>query len=90
MLPFLISDLCPLILLRRDCPVWPMYIAVGHCWHMMAYITLVDVQENVPVTVWLIWLGPVMVLLVYICGQSWHRGLLQGLVPEFELLWCGV
>ncbi|XP_043361810.1 uncharacterized protein CXorf38 homolog isoform X3 [Dermochelys coriacea] len=43
-LPFLISDLCPFILSRRDCPVWPMYIAEGHCWHMMAYITLVDVQ----------------------------------------------
>ncbi|XP_073192354.1 glutathione S-transferase 3-like isoform X2 [Lepidochelys kempii] len=22
-----------------------MYMAEGHCWHMMAYITLVDVQE---------------------------------------------
>nr|XP_008169677.1 ubiquitin carboxyl-terminal hydrolase 15 isoform X8 [Chrysemys picta bellii] len=30
----------------NDCPVWPMYIAEGHCWHMMAYITLVDVQVN--------------------------------------------
>ncbi|CAM5117501.1 unnamed protein product [Eretmochelys imbricata] len=29
---------------RRDCPVWPMYMAEGHCWHMMAQITLVDVQ----------------------------------------------
>ncbi|KAM9172515.1 retinal cone rhodopsin-sensitive cGMP 3',5'-cyclic phosphodiesterase subunit gamma isoform 1-T1 [Pangshura tecta] len=23
-----------------------MYIAEGHCWHMMAYITLVDVQTG--------------------------------------------
>uniref|UniRef100_A0A8C4WAK2 Gamma-aminobutyric acid type A receptor subunit gamma1 n=1 Tax=Gopherus evgoodei TaxID=1825980 RepID=A0A8C4WAK2_9SAUR len=38
-----------------------MYIAEGHCWHMMAFITLVDVQVNEPVMVWLIWLGPVMV-----------------------------
>ncbi|XP_074922916.1 uncharacterized protein LOC116815460 [Chelonoidis abingdonii] len=32
------------LLFHRDCPVWPMYMAEGHCWHMMAHITLVDVQ----------------------------------------------
>ncbi|CAM5179343.1 unnamed protein product [Eretmochelys imbricata] len=28
-------------------------MAEGHCWHMMAYITLVDVQVNEPLIMWL-------------------------------------
>ncbi|CAM5093766.1 unnamed protein product [Natator depressus] len=43
------------LLAPRDCLVWSMYMAEGHCWHMMAYITLVDVQVNEPRMVWLMY-----------------------------------
>ncbi|XP_067389251.1 uncharacterized protein [Emydura macquarii macquarii] len=29
-----------------DSPIWSMYMAEGHCWHMMADITLVEVHVN--------------------------------------------
>ncbi|XP_073189768.1 chromobox protein homolog 3 isoform X2 [Lepidochelys kempii] len=32
-----------MFLMKWDCPVWPTYITEGH---MMAYITLVDMQQN--------------------------------------------
>ncbi|CAM5114291.1 unnamed protein product [Eretmochelys imbricata] len=50
-------------LIYVDCPVWPMYMAEGHCWHVMARFPLVDVQVNNPLMVWLMWLGPMMVSL---------------------------
>lgn len=33
-------------------------------WHLMAYFTLVDVQVNEPLIVWLMWLGSLMVSFV--------------------------
>lgn len=65
---------------HRDSPVWPMWMAEGHCWHMVAYITLVDVQMNKPLVVW------VTVLSDWLWGQGNNWGMLQNLVSGLEIL----
>jgi hypothetical protein len=42
---------------------------------------MVDAQFNGPLMEYIALLGPIIILLVLMCEQSWHQGLLHGVVP---------
>ena len=49
----------------------------------MAYTMLVELQLKEPLMFSKTLLGPVIWVSVLMWGQSWHLGLLQGVVPLF-------